>query len=46
MEGVDSAEVSLENNNAVVSITSWIPEAAFKATIEEEGYEFVSAEAC
>jgi Cu2+-exporting ATPase len=46
MEGVDSAEVSLENNNAVVNITSWIPEAAFKAAIEEEGYEFVSAEAC
>ena len=43
MEGVASADVSLENNNAVVDIASWIPESAFKAAIEDAGYEFVSA---
>ncbi len=43
MEGVAAAEVSLENNSAVVDITSWIPESAFKAAIEDAGYEFVSA---
>lgn len=38
MDGVTSVEVSLDNNNAVVTLSKDIPEETFKAVIEEEGY--------
>lgn len=39
MEGVSEVEVSLDNNNAVVTLTKDIEEATFKAVIEDAGYE-------
>lgn len=39
MEGVSEVEVSLENNNAVVTLAKDIDEATFKAVIEDAGYE-------
>lgn len=38
MEGVTEVEVSLENNNAVVTLSKDITEEAFQAVIEDAGY--------
>lgn len=37
MEGV-TAEVSLEHNNAVCTLTAPVTDEALKAAVEEEGY--------
>lgn len=39
MEGVTSVEVSLEANNAVVTLSCEIADETFKAVIEDAGYE-------
>jgi len=38
VEGVDSVEVSLENNQATVTLSHEVSEAAFKEAIEDAGY--------
>lgn len=41
MDGVDSAIVSHETNNAIITLTNDIPIEALKATVEAEGYKVI-----
>ena len=42
MNGVEKAEVSLENKNAVVTLSADVSDKALSATIVDAGYEVVS----
>ncbi len=41
MDGVESAIVSHETNNAIITLTKDIPTEALKATVEAEGYKVI-----
>ncbi|MFC2741060.1 MAG: heavy metal-associated domain-containing protein [Selenomonas sp.] len=41
MNGVEKAEVSLENKNAVVTLSADVSDKALSATIVDAGYEVV-----
>ena len=41
IEGVEKAEVNLENKEAVVTLTKEIEKEVFKSVIEEAGFEFI-----
>ena len=41
MDGVESAIVSHETNNAIITLTKDIPIEALKATVEAEGYKVI-----
>ena len=41
IDGVESAEVSLENKEAIVTLSKEINNETFKSVIEEAGFEFV-----
>ena len=41
VNGVDKAEVSLENKNAVVTLSADVSDKALSATIVDAGYEVV-----
>ncbi len=45
IEGVEAAEVSLENNNAIVTMNSEVSDETFKAAVEDAGYEFAGTAA-
>ena len=44
LDGVTSAKVSLENNNAVVELNNDIADEAFISVIDEAGYDVVKIE--
>ena len=45
LDGVTSAEVSLEKNTAVISFTKEISDEAIKSAIDEAGYDVTKIEA-
>ena len=45
LDGVSSAEVSLESNTALVTLTKDIADEAIKSAIDEAGYDVAKIEA-
>lgn len=45
LDGVDSAEVSLEKNSAVITLSKDISDEAIKSAIDEAGYDVSKIEA-
>ena len=39
VDGISSVEVSLENKNAIVTLTKDVSDSALKAAVETEGYD-------
>ena len=39
VDGISSVEVSLENKNAIVTLTKDVSDSALKADVETEGYD-------
>ena len=45
LDGVDKAEVSLEKNNAVITLSKDVSDEAIKSAIDEAGYDVLKIEA-